>query len=129
MSETNPNLESEQNSESERRVSGEKHAETAPRESEEQLSLLVESAKDYVIFTVDADGLVNMWNSGAERAFGYTAEEMLGKSVEILFTPEDRERGIPAVEMKTAREKGKAADERWHIRRRCVKPEIINRSI
>ena len=98
-------------------MSGEKHAETAPRESEEQLSLLVESAKDYVIFTADADGLVNMWNSDAERAFGYTAEEMLGKPVEILFTPEDRERGVPAREMKTAREKGKAADERWHIRR------------
>ena len=98
-------------------MSGEKHAETAPRESEEQHSLLVESAKDYVIFTADADGLVNMWNSGAEKAFGYTAEEMLGKPVEILFTPEDRERGVPAKEMKTAREKGKAADERWHIRK------------
>lgn len=100
-----------------RDVSEEKRTETTLRESEERLSLLVESAKDYVIIAMDKDGFINMWNSGAERAFGYTREEILGQPVEILFTPEDREKGVPAKEMKIARENGTAADERWHVRK------------
>jgi PAS domain S-box-containing protein len=100
-----------------RDVSKEKRTELALRESEENLSLLVESAKDYVIITMDAGGRINMWNPGAERAFGYSQEEILGESCEILFTPEDRAKGIPAKEMKTARAKGSAADERWHVRK------------
>jgi PAS domain S-box-containing protein len=79
--------------------------------------LLVESVKDYVIITMDNDGRINMWNPGAERAFGYTQEEILGESCEILFTPEDRAAGVPEKELKRAREKGKAADERWHLRK------------
>jgi PAS domain S-box-containing protein len=98
-------------------VTKEKHTEMALRKSEEHLSLLIESAKDYVILTTDMAGRINMWNSGAERAFGYTEEEILGKSCEILFTPEDRQLGVPAKEMRIAREHGKAADERWHIRK------------
>lgn len=100
-----------------RDFTGEKGTENALRESEERLSLLVESAKDYVILTTDAEGRINMWNSGAEKAFGYTEKEILGESAEILFTPEDREQGVPAKEMKIARKRGVAPDQRWHIRK------------
>lgn len=98
-------------------VTKEKDTETALRESEERLSLLVESASDYIILMTDAQGHINMWNPGAEKAFGYTEKEIIGQSAEILFTPEDREAGIPAREMKIARERGVAPDKRWHIRK------------
>jgi PAS domain S-box-containing protein len=58
-----------------------------------------------------------MWNSGAERSFGYTAEEITGQHVRIIYTPEDRRREIHVNEMERARENGRAADERWHVRR------------
>src|SRR6185369_16488388 len=53
----------------------------------------------------------------AERMFGYTAEEIIGQPGAILFTPEDRRREAHVKEMETARETGRAADERWHLRK------------
>ena len=87
----------------------------ALRESEERLRLLIESAEDYAIFTMTLDNRVNYWNAGAERIFGYTEQEILGESGAILFTPEDRARGVPEHEMQTAAVEGRASDERWHI--------------
>jgi PAS domain S-box-containing protein len=63
------------------------------------------------------DGIVDSWNPGAQRMFGYTAEEIIGSHCEILFTPEDRAAGIPAVEIGQAALEGRADDERWHQRK------------
>jgi two-component system, chemotaxis family, CheB/CheR fusion protein len=87
------------------------------RESEERMRLLIESAKDYAIFTTDAELRVDSWNSGAESVFGYRESEILGKPGEILFTPEDRAKGDPAKEVETAAREGRAGNERWHIRK------------
>jgi two-component system CheB/CheR fusion protein len=87
------------------------------RESEEQLRLLVESVTDYSIIIQNLEGCIEVWNPGAERMFGYTKAEVVGQSIEIIFTPEDRERGAHLEEMTQAREQGHAADERWHLRK------------
>ncbi len=94
-----------------------KRIEEELRESEERLRLLIESASDYAIFTMSPDSLIDSWNTGAEKVFGWTEAEVLGKSGEILFTPEDREKGAPERETKTALRKGRAPDERFHIRK------------
>lgn len=88
---------------------------SAERESEEQLRLIVESARDYAIFTTDKYGIINQWLPGAQAVFGWTKEEAEGQPADILFTPEDRERGEPEREISTARDEGKAADVRWHL--------------
>ncbi|HEX8639151.1 MAG TPA: PAS domain S-box protein, partial [Pyrinomonadaceae bacterium] len=94
-----------------------KKAEQALSKSDERLRLLIESVSDYAIFTVTKDNLIESWNTGAERTFGWKENEIVGKSNSILFTPEDRERGVPLMEMQCAAETGKAEDERWHIRK------------
>ena len=91
-------------------------AEQRARAGEERLRTVVDSAVDYAIFTMTSDGTVDSWNVGAERMFGYAGEEIIGRSVEILFTPEDRAAGIPAVELARAAERGREEDERWHMR-------------
>ncbi|MBW9091972.1 PAS domain S-box protein [Rhizobium wenxiniae] len=92
-------------------------AEIALRESEEQLRLIVESARDYAIFTMDADRRVTQWMPGAEAVFGWTRQEIEGRSADILFTPEDRDKGAPQWEAETALREGKAPDVRWHLRK------------
>jgi PAS domain S-box-containing protein len=91
--------------------------EEALKESEERFERLVEAAKDYAIFLVDAEGLVTTWNEGAERVFGYEEGEIIGEDASVLFTPEDRRSGRPEREMETARTEGRAEDGRWHIRK------------
>jgi PAS domain S-box-containing protein len=75
-------------------------AEQARRAAEDRAQLLVfivESSDDAIIGK-DLDGIIRTWNSGAARLFGYTAGEVIGKPVTILFPPghEDEEPGILA---------------------------------
>jgi PAS domain S-box-containing protein len=78
---------------------------------------LLESLEDYVIFTTDTKGIVNTWNHGAEKIFGYREKDIIGKNAEILYTTEDRKTKKPEKELLTAKQKGKAVNERWHVRK------------
>src|SRR4028119_680159 len=95
----------------------ERRLEEALRESEERFRRLVEAAKDYAIFMTDAQGRVSTWNEGAKRVFGYEEGEIVGENASVLFTPEDREGGAHERELEIARNKGRAQDERWHLRK------------
>jgi len=85
-------------------------------ETGEGYRLMVESVEDYAIFTMDPEGRVASWNPGAERLLGYRADEILGREGAIFFTPDEAAKGVPEQEMKTAAEKGRASDDRWHVR-------------
>ncbi|GAA3958128.1 putative bifunctional diguanylate cyclase/phosphodiesterase [Allohahella marinimesophila] len=78
---------------------------------------IYDSATDFAIFTVDVDGIVSSWNSGAETIFGFSELEMIGADSCVIFTPEDRANGELAFEMNTAAATGRAADYRWHLRK------------
>jgi PAS domain S-box-containing protein len=52
------------------------------------LATVVESSDD-AIFGKTVDGMINSWNGGAEKIFGYSEKEVLGKSVTVLF-PQER---------------------------------------
>jgi len=98
----------------EHEIAQRKRVEQALREAEEYLRLMVESVKDFAIFTVDPQGRIVSWNPGAERLFGYPEPEILGQHLAMLFTPEDRAGGMPEQEIATAAAKGRSSDERWH---------------
>ncbi len=87
------------------------------RSTEERIGLIMETLTDYAIFSTDSEGRVESWNRGAESIFGYSHAEIAGLSCEMLFAPEDVARGIPVRAMRTARQKGRARDERWHVRK------------
>jgi PAS domain S-box-containing protein len=89
----------------------------ALRDSEERLRLIVESARDYAIFTTDQDDIIDEWLPGAQTVFGFTKEEAEGQPAAILYTAEDRALGQPEKEVETARREGKASDVRWHVRK------------
>ena len=91
--------------------------EVALREANERFRLLVEAARGYAIFMVNPSNVITHWNKGAERVFGWTAEEAIGKSGELIFTPEDRKKQQEEKEIAIALRDGQAADRRWHIRK------------
>jgi len=45
---------------------------------------IIESAPDAILY-VDRQGLIRHWNGGAERIFGFTAEEAVGQSLDIII--------------------------------------------
>ncbi|MEO8044097.1 MAG: PAS domain S-box protein [Spartobacteria bacterium] len=86
-------------------------------ESEERFRLLIDGAPDYAMFLLDPGNQIIYWSAGAERVFRWSADEALGKSGELIFTPEDRVRKQEEKEMQTALRKGVAPDRRWHLRK------------
>ncbi|HEX5110481.1 MAG TPA: CheR family methyltransferase [Vicinamibacterales bacterium] len=98
-------------------ITGRRAAEQRVRASEERLRLLIDSATDYAIFTMTLEGVIDSWNAGAQRMFGYGAEEIIGQPAAVLFTPEDRAAGVPDAEVSQARTEGRAEDSRWHLRK------------
>jgi len=59
------------------------------------LSAIIESADDAII-TKTLDGTITSWNKGAERIFGYTADEIIGKPITVLI-PDDHPDEEPAI--------------------------------
>jgi PAS domain S-box-containing protein len=78
------------------------------------LGAIVESSDDAIV-SKDLTGIITSWNKGAERLFGYTAEEVIGKSITIIIPP-DRLAEEP--EILSRLQRGQRVDHFETIRRR-----------
>lgn len=78
---------------------------------------ILKSIKDYAVFTTDKDGIIDSWNSGAQNILLYKADEIIGKSGNILYVPEDIDAGVPETELATALQDGRAVNERFHVKK------------
>jgi PAS domain S-box-containing protein len=78
---------------------------------------MVESATDYAIFTTDPAGLVTSWNTGAERLLGYAESEILDRTADVIFPPEEGGAATAELERQQALATGRAEDDRWQMRK------------
>jgi PAS domain S-box-containing protein len=90
---------------------------TERREAEGRYRLLVEAVTDYAIYSLDAQGFITSWNSGAERIKGYKASEIIGKHFSNFYTPEEVAAGVPAHVLQVARDEGHFVGEGWRLRK------------
>ncbi|WP_373496907.1 ATP-binding protein [Aquiflexum sp.] len=85
--------------------------------SDEFYSQIIDSLQDYSIFTLDKDLKINSWNSGSTNIFGWETDEIIGEDFDIIFTPEDLDSGIQNQEIEISLSKGRATDDRWHVKK------------
>ncbi|MFL6529021.1 MAG: PAS domain S-box protein [Chthoniobacterales bacterium] len=94
-----------------------KQAQARTREIDERFHLLVEGTPDYAMFLLDPGNVITFWSSGAQKVFGWTAEEAVGQGGDIIFIAEDKAKGAVEEELGIAIERGRAPDRRWHKRK------------
>jgi two-component system, cell cycle sensor histidine kinase and response regulator CckA len=98
---------------------------TARRQSEQQRSLLaaiVESSDDAII-SETPEGIILSWNTGAEKLYGYGAEEMTGRSISLLVPP-DRPDEIPKILERIRRGERIEHYETQHVRKDKCRIEV-----
>ena len=85
--------------------------------SDAHYHVLVEQVRDYAIITLDPDGYVTTWNTGAELLKGYRPEEIIGQHFSCFYPPEDVARGKTTMELQQAAATGRFEDEDWRVRK------------
>ena len=86
------------------------------RDSERRFRLLIDGIQDYAIFMLDAEGRVASWNHGAQKISGYTANEILGRSMECFYTREDAAQGKPRHALAAAAHDGRYEGQELRVR-------------
>jgi PAS domain S-box-containing protein len=87
------------------------------RHSEERFRLLIAGVKDYAIFMLNPQGIVETWNAGAEYIKGYSADEIIGSHFSRFYPQEAIKRGLPETELRGAMMQGRFEDEGWRIKK------------
>jgi two-component system, cell cycle sensor histidine kinase and response regulator CckA len=89
----------------------------AVRKSEERFRLVIESLQDYAVFMMNTEGRISLWNLAARQIRGWTEEEVIGQSFEVLYTAEERRNGHPWHAMKRAADDARYEEEGWCLRK------------
>jgi hypothetical protein len=87
------------------------------KQSEERSRLLIAGVKDYAIFMLNPQGIVETWNAGAASIKGYSAEEIIGRHFSVFYPPDSTKRGLPEAELRGAMMQGRFEDEGWRLRK------------
>lgn len=85
--------------------------------SVDYFSLLMKNIADYALILLDGDGRIAQWNLGAEKLFGHAADEVRGRDLSLLYSPEDIADKVPDRELLSVLSGEKLPIERWHIRK------------
>jgi PAS domain S-box-containing protein len=94
-----------------------RRAEQAAQESNELYRVIVQSAIDYAIVTLDLQGRVSTWSRGAEQVLGWSEQELAGRTLDCMYLPADLARDMPVADReRAARERGMSVD-RWQVRK------------
>jgi PAS domain S-box-containing protein len=87
------------------------------RQSAEQLRQVVDGLRDHALILLDTEGRVSSWSLGAERLKGYSAEEMIGRSVAFIHEGEFSQPGMVRQALARAAAEGFLEVESWCLRK------------
>ena len=87
------------------------------RVSEDRLRLLLDSVHDYAICMLSPEGEVTSWNQGAERLFGYSSDEIIGRSFGCFYIVADRDDQMPPAHLLASEGAGRLESEGLRLRK------------
>lgn len=97
------------------------NTENVPAEADEPRTSIPSWVKDYALSLIDVEGRIAAWYAGAERMFGYTANEVLGQYISLLYPGGNGNGEDIRVELQRQLERtaldGHLGFEEWHCRR------------
>jgi len=79
------------------------------------LNNIIDSIQDYAIYAMDKHGVILTWNKGADTMLGFTAEEAVGKQVEYIYSPDEKEN--VKRRLRQVLQEGKYAENGWRNRK------------
>ncbi|NJR77113.1 PAS domain S-box protein [Sphingomonas corticis] len=85
--------------------------------TDEALTLLIDGAMNYAIYMLDPAGRVAIWNRGAQRIKGWCEREIVGRSSDLFYLPQDVAAGKPARDLARATALGRFEEETWRMRK------------
>ncbi|MBX9816285.1 MAG: PAS domain-containing sensor histidine kinase [Proteobacteria bacterium SG_bin5] len=88
----------------------------APDRIADELAGFVAAMSDRALILLAPDGRIASWNRGAELLTGWAREDVIGASVDLLYTPGERAQGQPAEDRVTAR-LAPLRSEAWRLRK------------
>ncbi len=91
-------------------------AERQLREADSVYARVVDGLSGYGVILLDVDGTIRDWNHAASLIFGYVRGETIGKSIEMIYTAEDRAADVVRSDFKSATAHGSVVDARWLLR-------------
>ncbi len=80
-------------------------------------NLLLSATHSWAIITLDSEARIESWNEAARQLKGWTADEIVGQHVSVLYPPDDVAAGKVDDLLARARERGTVEDEAWRIRK------------
>jgi formate hydrogenlyase transcriptional activator len=90
------------------------HDKSTPGTDADQIPSWVQ---DYALFLLDVDGWIVSWYSGAERIYGYSADQAAFKHVSLLYPAEENPLAGPQHELNRSAAEGHFGNEGWHARK------------
>jgi len=91
-------------------------AERQLRQADSVYARVVDGLSGYGVILLDVDGTIRDWNHAASLIFGYVRGEMIGRSIETIYTAEDRSGGVVQADFRAATLHGSVVDARWLVR-------------
>ena len=88
-----------------------------PADAESLFRALMAGVTDYAVIVLDPEGGVTMWNDGARKLKGYTADEIIGRNFSVFYTPGDQAEGVPREVLRVAAAEGKFEEESLRVRK------------
>jgi PAS domain S-box-containing protein len=92
-------------------------ADESPLDRRELFDRLVAQLSEFMIVLADTDGRFSTWHPGVETHFGYSRDEFIGQSIDLLLPINERLRGVGRRELERAAESGRANDTRWLVKK------------